>query len=269
MFLQKFQRCFLGEEFLDTDCLLKLDYGNLVLRRQTHLFLGYGVMTSTVILLLFWLVIMSRDFIASGQGLSGQTVPGNTYEVVTAMIQLAPPPASSESTAAHAVTTHSVPSRAGKIVKVRQDELPHAESAPTQNELKEVIRNQGARSSQGSGIGSGKGGESSGLEGFGDDGAIFGACEIMPAFLEQKKPVYPEAARIEGISGKLFVKVLIGANGFPVKAIIMKRIPEDCNAFDAVVLKSVLESTYSPAFQNGRAVKVWCMIPVSFKIDES
>lgn len=261
----------LAEEFLDTDCLLKLDYGNLVLRRQAHLFLGCGVLASTALLLFFWLLIINWDFIASGQGVSGRAVPGDTYETLTTMIALSAP----EPGKARAVTLPAAPFRVGKIVKVRQEEVIAAQPAATQSELKELNRNEEAQGAQstsgsgiGSGIGSGKGGESSGLEGFGEDGTIFGRCEVMPAFLEQKKPRYPEAARIAGITARLFVKVLIGTDGSPLKAMIIKRIPEECNAFDAVTLQSVLESTYTPAVQNGRAVKVWCMIPVSFRIDD-
>ncbi len=265
----------LAEEFLDTDCLLKLDYGNLVLRRQAHLFLGCGVLASTALLLFFWLLIINWDFIASGQGVSGRAVPGDTYETLTTMIAFAAPPSAPESRKARAVTLPASPFTVGKIVKVSREEETVTRPAATQSGLKELNRNeeaQGAQSTSGSGIGSigsGKGGESSGLEGFGEDGTIFGRCEIMPAFLEQKKPRYPEAARIAGITARLFVKVLIGADGSPLKAMIIKRIPEECNAFDAVTLQSVLESTYTPAVQNGRAVKVWCMIPVSFRIDES
>ncbi len=265
----------LAEEFLDTDCLLKLDYGNLVLRRQAHLFLGCGVLASTALLLFFWLLIINWDFIASGQGVSGRAVPGDTYETLTTMIAFAAPPSAPESGKARAVTLPAAPFTVGKIVKVRQEEVIAAQPAATQSELKELNRNEEAQGAQstsgsgiGSGIGSGKGGESSGLEGFGEDGTIFGRCEVMPAFLEQKKPRYPEAARIAGITARLFVKVLIGADGSPLKAMIIKRIPEECNAFDAVTLQSVLESTYTPAVQNGRAVKVWCIISVSFRIDD-
>ena len=44
------------EEFLDTDRLRQIDYGNLALRRQAHLFLSHGVITAIVLLGLFWIV---------------------------------------------------------------------------------------------------------------------------------------------------------------------------------------------------------------------
>ena len=263
----------MAEEFLDTDSLLKLEYGNLVLRRQSHLFLAWGVTTAIALLLLIWLFAINWENIDSGLELSGRATSGKAYTEVISMIKLAPPPPSSPGAAAAPVRTHQAVSPAiGNVVKVSRKEAPLEHTAATQNELKEAIQNlevQGGQSIHGSDIGSGKGGASSGLEGVDEDGAVSGFCETMPAFLEQKKPLYPEPARIAGITGKVVIKVLIGADGSPLKAMIIKRIPEHCTAFDRVVLKSVLESTYSPGVQNGRAVKVWCMIPVSFRIDES
>jgi len=61
--------------------------------------------------------------------------------------------------------------------------------------------------------------------------------------------------------------VLIGENGRPFKAKVMKRIPEECNVFDGNVLKSVMESKYYPGIQNGSPVKVWFTVPIQFQID--
>jgi periplasmic protein TonB len=252
------------EEFLDTDRLLKLHYGNLVLRRQAHLFLGCGVIAAIALLLFFGLLTINWESIASGRELSGKATPGDAYAEVTTMIELAPPPSSPKSAAAPVHSYHATSPAVGKIVKVSREEAPLEHTAATQSELKEANQKQGNQGAQGSA--SGKGGETSGLEGLDEDGAVSGFCEKMPSFLEQKKPLYPEAARIAGITGKVVVKVLIGEEGRPLKAIILKRIPEECTLFDRVALKSVLESTYSPGVQNGRAVKVWCVIPISFRL---
>jgi len=100
-----------------------------------------------------------------------------------------------------------------------------------------------------------------------EDVPMFVACEKMPGFLKQKKPAYPEMARIAGITGKVFLSVLIGENGRPIKAKVMKRIPEDCAVFDAVAIKSVMESRYYPGIQNGTPIKVWFSVPIRFQID--
>ncbi|EAT59880.1 energy transducer TonB [Chlorobium ferrooxidans] len=100
-----------------------------------------------------------------------------------------------------------------------------------------------------------------------DEVPICVPSDKMPGFLDQKKPVYPEIARIEGITGKLFVNVLIGKDGRPEKVKVMKRIPPDCYVFDEVAIKSVMESTYSPAILNGRPIKVWMTVPIKFQFD--
>ncbi len=259
-----------GTEFLDTDSLRRLPYGNLVLRRQSHLFLGSGVLAATMLLMLFLLVTTHLDFIAFGRKAHGNASSTQSYDVVTTMIQLDPPPAavSKSSVPSPVLSPPEVPSTVGKIVAVQKEaEALQEQTVATQTELKQAIENLEANSGgTGGSSGSGSSGASSGFDGLDGDGALFGACDIMPSFREQKKPAYPEAARVAGIAGKLFVKVLIGDDGRPLKAIVLKRIPEACTAFDGVALKSVLESTYYPATQNGRTVKVWCIIPISFRL---
>ena len=243
------------EEFLDTDRLRKLSYGNLVLRRQAHLFLSHGVITAVVLLGLFWLVTANWQTLASWTGLFKNDKPMvECYEVVTSVTQLPPPPPldipepvpvtpSSPAVAA--------PPNVGKIKQVSQEEVPVQQTLATQKELKQAIQ-----------TGSGSGSASSG-----DEVPMFIPCEKMPGFLDQKKPAYPEMARTAGITGKVFVSVLIGEDGRPIKAKIMKRIPADCDVFDAVALKSVMESKYYPGIQNGSPIKVWFTVPIRFQLD--
>ena len=58
-------------EYLDTDRLLNLGYGNLVLRNKTHIYLGQGVIFALACLALIWVISANWDIIASGRGLSG------------------------------------------------------------------------------------------------------------------------------------------------------------------------------------------------------
>ncbi len=114
---------FLSEdEFLDTDRLRQVDYGNLVLRRQMHHYLGSGVLFSIALLLLFWFVTFNWDDVASAGRRSSGKALGDSYELVTAMVQLAPPPPLlSASVAASSVTHPPVSSNAGKVVMVSED----------------------------------------------------------------------------------------------------------------------------------------------------
>jgi protein TonB len=264
----------LGDEFLDTDRLRQLPYGNLVLRRQAHLFLSHGVITAIVFLGLFWLVAANWNTFTLLTGLFKKDKPNVVcYEVVTNVTQLPPPlpldlpepvpvkPSAPLSTSASAASSVPVSPSVGKVKQVSQEEAPVQQTIATQKELREATQlpvqvNPAPVASSGGGA-----------AGSGEEVPMFVACEKMPGFLEQKKPVYPEKARIAGITGKVFVSVLIGENGRPIKAKVMKRIPDDCEVFDAVALKSVMESRYYPGIQNGTPVKVWFTVPIRFQID--
>jgi protein TonB len=247
------------EEFLDTDHLLRLGYGNLVLRHQSHLFLGQGVIIAVVLLALFWVVSANWDIIASSKGLSCKGTAGDSYELITSVINLAPPPSSSPEPASLTSAIKAEQPKVGKIIQVSKQEVPPEQTAATQTELKQALQNHTAGSASGS--------ASTGIEGLGEEGSMFGSCDKMPGFLDQIKPAYPEAARVTGITGKVFVKVLISEDGRAMKAIVMKRIPAECLVFDSVALTSVVDSKYYPGIENGRPVKVWCVVPISFQLN--
>jgi protein TonB len=244
-----------GEEFLDTDRLRSLQYGNLFLRRQAHLFLSHGVVTAIVLLSFFWLITANWQTIASLTGLFDKdTHPMvECYEVVTSVTQLPPPPPITAPEPAPVTPSCAVaPPNVGKIKKVNEQEVPREQTVATQKELKSALQTQGSGSASASS---------------GDEVPMFVPCEKMPGFLDQKKPLYPEMARIAGITGKVFVSVLIGEDGRAIKAKVMKRIPADCDVFDAVAIKSVMESRYYPGIQNGSPIKVWFTVPIRFQLD--
>jgi periplasmic protein TonB len=244
------------EEFLDTDNLRELHYGNLVLRRQAHLFLGHGVIVAIVLLASFWLVTANWKSISSLTGwVDKDDKPMvECYEVVTNVTQLPPPPPINAPEPAPVTPSAAPPPpNVGKIKQVSQAEVPLQQTVATQKELKQAIQTH----APGAGSGAGSG----------DEVPMFIPCEKMPGFLDQKKPVYPEMARIAGITGRVFVSVLIGEDGRPIKAKVMKRIPADCDVFYAVALKSVMESRYYPGIQNGSPIKVWFTVPIKFQLD--
>ncbi|ACD90992.1 MAG: TonB family protein [Chlorobium limicola] len=249
------------EEFLDTDRLRKIDYGNLALRRKAHLFLSHGVITAIVLLGLFWLVTANWHSILSLAGFAGKDDEPmvECYEVVTSVTQLPPPPplaAPEPSVVRPASVVPTIPN-VGKIKSVKESNVPAEQTLATQKEIKQATQ------SQAPGTGSGGSGGASAS----DDVPMFVPCEKMPGFLDQKKPAYPEMARTAGIEGKVFVSVLIGEDGRPIKAKVMKRLPADCNVFDAVAIKSVMESKYYPGIQNGSPIKVWFTVPIRFQLD--
>lgn len=270
----------LSNEYLDTERLRNLNYGNLILRHRQPLFLGYGVFTALSLLALLWYAAANFDIdiIAAGRNGSGSSGGGGRQqlEAIVTMVQItappagAPPAAPPKKTAKPAIKA-APDTRTARIRQVRDEEpqpvknfASASQNGPgTQGSGTGTGNGTGSGSSTGSGSGTGSG---NGLEGTGD-GSIFGTVDKMPGFIDIYKPAFPEPARIANIEGKVFVKVLIDEHGNAIKAIIIRRQPADCTLFDASALKSALRSRYSPGILNGRPVKVWCLIPINFRLD--
>lgn len=253
----KARRWSFGEEFLDTEILRGVTYGNLVLRKQSHLYLVHGVIAAVAFLLCFWLISANWDALTGWTGLFQKEERVVEYTAFTSVTQLPPPPPIAQPAAPPpaqkvAPPKAEAPPNVGKIKKVKKEEAPPEQTLATQKEIKEAIQQQGAAD----------GGGSSGVL----SGPTFVPCEIMPAFVKQKKPRYPNMARRAGIEGKVIVSVLISENGRPMKAQITKRIPPDQTVFDDSAIECVMNSSYSPGIQNGSPIKVWLTVPIRFTL---
>ena len=245
-----------GEDFLDTEIIRGITYGNLLLRKQSHLYLGHGVITAVVLLAGFWLISANWSTLTAWTGIFDSEEDNTVeYRVITHVTQLPPPPpiekpklAPSQPAAPAKV---EAPPNVGKIKKVKKEEAPPEQTLATQKEIKKAIQEQGSADGGGSAIMS---------------GPVFVPCEIMPSFIKQRKPRYPDMARSAGIEGKVFVSVLISEKGRPIKAQIMKRVPADQKIFDDSAIECVMRSTYSPGIQNGSPIKVWLTVPIRFTL---
>jgi len=244
------------EGFLDTERLRQITYGNLVLRQQSHLYLGHGVIVAVLFLSVFWLVSANWGSLGDLFGFDSEELDNPTcYTVISNVTQLPPPPPierpAPPKPVQKAAPTPAVekPSNVGKVKKVKKEEAPQEQTLATQKEIRKVNT---TAAGAGSGI---------------DNGPVFVPCEIMPTFMHQKKPRYPDIARRAGIEGKVIVSVLISEAGKPIKAAIVKRIPSDCTVFDQAAVDALMNSTYSPGIQNGSPVKVWLTVPMRFKLD--
>ncbi len=258
---RKAQRWTFREQFLDTDQLRHINYGNLTLRREAHLFLTHGVVVSVLLLALFWVVSANWNRLM-GFGLFGgaeQEVPVQCYEIVTNVTQLPPPPPIAPPATPPPVQKAKAPVKAppkiGKIKKVV--EAPSEQTFATQKEIKQAIQ-QGSGSENGVAGGSGC-----------DTVVEFVNCQTPPTVVSIPALRYPEMARIAGIEGRVFVRVLIGDDGRAIQANIVKRIPSDCSMFDKEAIRIAMKTKYTPGVQNGRNVRVWMTIPVRFTLRES
>ncbi|MEN3026872.1 MAG: TonB family protein [Chlorobiota bacterium] len=74
---------------------------------------------------------------------------------------------------------------------------------------------------------------------------------------------YPELARRAGIQGKVYVRVLVGADGKPKRYIVEH---SDNELLTEAAVKAVMSMTFTPAIQNGQPIAVWVSIPIDFRL---
>ena len=257
---RKAQRWTFREQFLDTDRLRHINYGNLTLRREAHLFLTHGVVVSVLALMFFWAVSANWSRLMGFTGLFGEAEPATVqcYEIVTNVTQLPPPPpiaAPEPPPVRQAAAPVNAAPKVGKIKKVA--EAPPEQTFATQKEIKQAMQQGAGDQSAGGGSGSG------------DTVVEFVNCQTPPTVVSIPSLRYPEMARIAGIEGRVFVRVLISEDGRAMKANVVKRIPSDGTMFDQEAIRIAMETKYTPGIQNGRKVRVWMTIPVRFTLRES
>ncbi|MDP3583361.1 MAG: energy transducer TonB [Ignavibacteria bacterium] len=92
----------------------------------------------------------------------------------------------------------------------------------------------------------------------------FTAVEKLPEMVRSVSPEYPEIAKRAGITGKVFVKVLVDKTGRPKKVVVIK---SDSELFNQVAMDAAMKSAFSPALQNQHPIAVWIVLPYRFTLE--
>ncbi|MDP3581599.1 MAG: energy transducer TonB [Ignavibacteria bacterium] len=90
------------------------------------------------------------------------------------------------------------------------------------------------------------------------------AVEKLPELVEPVIPEYPEVAKKAGITGKVFVRVLVDKFGNSKKAVVFR---SDNKQFDEPSINAAMKSKFTPALQGGKPVAVWILLPFKFALD--
>ncbi|MCX6174991.1 MAG: energy transducer TonB [Ignavibacteriales bacterium] len=93
----------------------------------------------------------------------------------------------------------------------------------------------------------------------------FVAVEKLPEMVVAVKPEYPEIAKRAGITGKVFVKVLVDKEGKPKRAVVIKT---DSDLFNDAAIAAAMKSAFTPALQNNHPIAVWIVLPYRFQLQE-
>jgi protein TonB len=92
----------------------------------------------------------------------------------------------------------------------------------------------------------------------------FTPYEKAPEIVESATPVYPELALRAGLEGTVFVKVLIGKDGKPLKAVAVKF---DSEVFVKPSLDAAFKFIFTPAIQHKAPVMIWMTVPFKFRLN--
>ncbi|MCS7013272.1 MAG: energy transducer TonB [Chloroherpetonaceae bacterium] len=264
---------FIKLDYLDTERFRNINYGNLILRKESHKYLARGVFTSIGF-------VAGLLFTYIAWGIIHNLLKGDEEENVPVVVQkidianLQPPPPMDEKAPPPPPPAAIKPPQApdiGEIKKVKDEEAPPKRTIADQNKLKEAIEKNAITGEDSTGFSEAvrlvAPAAPSGPAVAVDDNADppdFVAVEKEPQFINQVKPVYPEIARKAGIEGRVVLRVLIDKDGKPQKAQILKNPGTDI--FDEAAIASVMQSSYSPAIQNGKPVKCWLTVPIKFTL---
>jgi len=85
-----------------------------------------------------------------------------------------------------------------------------------------------------------------------------------PVVSHSEKPMYPETARRDRVSGTVWIQALVGTDGKVRDARILKPSGKDVG-FEAAALEAAYKCAYKPGIVNGRAKESWVSYKVDFK----
>lgn len=86
-----------------------------------------------------------------------------------------------------------------------------------------------------------------------------------PTLISRPLAKYPKAAQKEKIQGKVWVNLLLGADGKPKDAKILK---SDSEALNHAALEAAMKWVFKPANYKGKPISVWVVIPFNFVLKE-
>jgi protein TonB len=93
----------------------------------------------------------------------------------------------------------------------------------------------------------------------------FVAFDEEPQLLVAPEPVYPEMAKKAGVTGTVWIKVLVDKEGKVRDAIVVKESGVNAG-FEEAALEAAKKRQYRPAMQNNQPVAVWVAFRVKFQL---
>ncbi len=97
--------------------------------------------------------------------------------------------------------------------------------------------------------------------------------DVQPVPIKTVQPKYPDVALKAGVEGTVWLSTLVTDQGNVGEIKVMKLSPnlKDGNKSSGLpesAMEAVKQWKFKPAQLNGKAVQVWVVIPVAFKLDK-
>jgi protein TonB len=89
--------------------------------------------------------------------------------------------------------------------------------------------------------------------------------EVLPEPITKVTPHYPELARKAGVTGTVYLRVLVDKTGKVRDVLIWKAAKADVG-FEESAVEAVKQWVFSPAIQNGQPIMVWATIVMKFEL---
>jgi periplasmic protein TonB len=177
-----------------------------------------------------------------------------------------PPPAAAKAAPKAAEVQKPVPVRSAEMVQPMSipDKIPVAPSAP------EPAQSSGVEGGVEGGVPGGvPGGVLGGVvggtggAGGGDEPLRVGGEVKAPILQSRVEPTYPEAARKARMEGVVILEAIITGSGSVEEVKVLKSVNP---LLDASAVRAVQQWKYKPATLNGRAVRVYLTVTVTFNL---
>ena len=96
-------------------------------------------------------------------------------------------------------------------------------------------------------------------------GEHFAPVEKAPIMVKSVSPEYPQGALEMGITGTVWLKVLVDETGRILEAKIVKDSGKDVG-FEEAALAAAMKTEWKPATSDGKPISVWITYEIDFDI---
>jgi TonB family protein len=236
-----------------------VDYGALELKESYQKNMATGIAIAGLGMLILMSSFLIYNFIVAR---AQSAIPVVHIRTIS---ELAPPPSlSTMKNQAMAVASPNVaPPKVGVPKAVPDEKAPQEQEFATQKDLS-AIQNLSAKDLLGSGSG-----ESLAIDIPSDEylpsSDQFVPYDEPPKFIKKVQPKYPQLARLSGVTGTVYVQVLVDKSG-KVRDVKISKDSGTNAGLEEAAIEAAKASEFTPAISNNQPIALWIIYRYDFKL---